>query len=240
MKEKYSKYVVLLLLLFMECGFVCRIYSQQPETRERKYELRMPDSLFLEKVRKDKAFDYKEPEAKNYGLWRWWERLREYFPSFRWNISDHTLFLLLKIAAVCLLLLTVYGVLKNGIFSPFGRKAKVFSEPEDSWELPENIDEDSYRSLLEKALEKEDYVLAVRWQFLYLLHWLDEKKLIKWEIYKTNADYIRELKNKEHARRFRHLSYIFDCVCYGKFEINEVLYRQAEAEFLLFRKEVEA
>lgn len=211
MKEKCRKYMVLLLLMVIGGGFVCRIYARQPEIKEKRYELRMPDSSFLEKVRKDKAFDYTESEVKNDSSWPWWERFRKLFPSFRWSVSDHTLFLLLKIGAVCVLLLAVYWVLRNGIVSPFGRKAKVFGEQEEEGKLPEDVDEASYRSLLEKALEKEDYVLAVRLQFLYLLRWLDEKKLIKWETYKTNADYIRELKNKEQSRRFRQLSYIFDC-----------------------------
>ena len=68
-----------------------------------------------------------------------------------------------------------------------------------------------------------------------LLHLMDEKGMIRWDAHKTNRSYYYELKDKALRDDFEKLAYIFDCVCYGDFEVSASLYGQLEPVFDEFR-----
>ena len=64
---------------------------------------------------------------------------------------------------------------------------------------------------------------------------MDEKGMIRWDAHKTNRSYYYELKDKALRDDFEKLAYIFDCVCYGDFEVSASLYGQLEPVFDEFR-----
>jgi integrase len=53
------------------------------------------------------------------------------------------------------------------------------------------------KSLITNALKDENYRLAIRYHYLYILQQLELKKIIDWELQKTNHDYQREIKDKQ-------------------------------------------
>ena len=61
------------------------------------------------------------------------------------------------------------------------------------------------------------------------------KLMIRWDAHKTNRSYYYELKDKALRDDFEKLAYIFDCVCYGDFEVSASLYGQLEPVFDEFR-----
>ena len=113
-------------------------------------------------------------------------------------------------------LIVVFGIYKL-VRSKFWLTAK--SEPDlqkamDPW-IGDAWNELSYRQMLEQAVA--------------------EKGMIRWDAHKTNRSYYYELKDKALRDDFEKLAYIFDCVCYGDFEVSASLYGQLEPVFDEFR-----
>jgi len=79
------------------------------------------------------------------------------------------------------------------------------------------IKESNLDALIEAAIHKNDYRLAVRYYYLKLLKKLIDNQLIDWHPDKTNHDYINELQNTEIQATFKKLTYIYDYVWYGKY-----------------------
>ena len=85
--------------------------------------------------------------------------------------------------------------------------------------------------LIQEAISKGNYKLAVRYYYLLLLKNLSEKELISWQQEKTNEDYIKELSNNKLNTDFEKLTYLYDYVWYGEFIIDKEKFLQAEVNF---------
>ena len=68
-------------------------------------------------------------------------------------------------------------------------------------------------------------------RFLNVLKNLSDKKLIDWNVEKTNHDYLKALKTEQSKTVFAELLYIFEYVWYGEFEVNEETYHQLKKKF---------
>jgi hypothetical protein len=199
------------------------------------YRLRTVPAEYLETYRADPYYRYTETRQRYDGWWeRWIDRLlRKLFSSSNRTAAD-LLDFCLKLAAVVLLLIALYLLVKNGVVSPFGRKARKLGEIQ-----PESIDfsdADAYPRLLGEALAQNDYIQAVRIRFLYLLKQMDERGIIRQDHRKTNADYGAEIRRKELRRDFRELAWYFECVCYGDFRVEPETYRYIEQGFNRFQE----
>lgn len=197
------------------------------------YRLRVPDAAFLENFRGDAAFDYrKRAEPSTLG-----EQLRAWIAKYLFRSSsrkmNHMIIWVLGILAVLAVLFLLYRLIRNGINSPFRKRIKAFTPEELTLEICR--DEVGYRELLERAVREADYVLAVRLHFLYLLHLLDEREIVRWDVHKTNLSYYYEIRDDVVREKFGNLSRIFDYVCYGEFPIDQELYREVEKQFVIFR-----
>lgn len=120
---------------------------------------------------------------------------------------------------------------KGSLF--FGKKNKKLEINEE--ELHENIHEINFPQSIAKFENKGDYRSAVRYQFLFILKKLSDKKLIIWNPEKTNKDYVAELKAAHLKNEFYNLSYIFDYVWYGEFSIDEKSYGKFKNQFHNFK-----
>lgn len=118
-----------------------------------------------------------------------------------------------------LLLFIAYIIYALFFRYPAGKALKE----EDETEILENgdlLDEDFYKQKIATAEQEGNYRLAVRFHFLLTLAQLNALEKIHFTPEKTNADYIRELKEDYRAEEFARLSNIFTYVWYGKQEIN--------------------
>jgi hypothetical protein len=121
---------------------------------------------------------------------------------------------------------------KNGNFIFGKRNKKVVINDE---ELHENIHEINFPESIATFERTKDYRSAVRYQFLFLLKKLSDKKLILWNPEKTNKDYVAELKAPHLKNEFSNLSYIFDYVWYGEFSIDEQSYAKFKEQYQSFK-----
>lgn len=83
--------------------------------------------------------------------------------------------------------------------------------------------------LIQQAIAEGNFRLAIRYYYLLMLKKLSEKELIVWKQEKTNADYIKELKSdKNLGYGFKEITYLYDYVWYGNFNIGEKEFVKAE------------
>lgn len=144
---------------------------------------------------------------------------------------------LIRLFAIILVGFLLYFIIKylmgkdGNLF--FGRKNKKVDI--NAEELHENIHEINFPESIAKFEREGDYRSAVRYQFLFVLKKLSDKKQINWNPEKTNKDYADELKDSHLKDEFAGLSYIFDYVWYGEFKIDEQAYLKFKNQYQAFK-----
>jgi len=107
-----------------------------------------------------------------------------------------------------------------------------FVEGEDLMNKP-NI-----QALIDAAISENNYRLAIRYHYILILQRLDASKSIVWEQQKTNVDYIKEIKNRDVKSDFKHLTWVYDMIWYGNFEIKQADFIKVQQEFQLVTKAI--
>ncbi|WP_185288859.1 DUF4129 domain-containing protein [Chryseobacterium lactis] len=190
---------------------------------------------------KGNEFDYsvsKPRESFGQKLMRKIEQLiRSIFGETAFTKSAEFTVLLIRLFAIILVGFLLYFIIKyilgkDGTFI-FGKKNKKLNL--NVKELHENIHEINFPESIAKFELSQDYRSAVRYQFLFILKKLSDKKLISWNPEKTNKDYAAELKAAHLKNEFFDLSYIFDNVWYGEFNIEEQSYQKFKNKYQAFK-----
>ncbi|MDQ1163618.1 hypothetical protein QE422_003986 [Chryseobacterium sp. SORGH_AS 447] len=188
-----------------------------------------------------KDFDYTTVKPRM----SFWEKLMDKIGRLLDSIFGKTIFtktgnvagVLIRFFAILLVGFLLYFIVKyliaNGGFSLFGKKNRKVDIREE--ELHENIHEINFPESILKFEKSGDFRSAVRYQFLFILKKLSDKKLITWNPEKTNKDYLAELKVPHLKNQFYDLSYIFDYVWYGEFTIDEASYMKFKDQYQSFK-----
>ena len=115
------------------------------------------------------------------------------------------------IILLALLILVLY-IYKPSLFY-LNRKTKLDYRIED-----EDIENLNISVLIKKALEREDYTEAIRWRYMQVLQFLNEKEIISFEPNKTVNEYAYEIKQIKLRNEFNRLSNLFIYYRYGNGE----------------------
>jgi hypothetical protein len=107
-------------------------------------------------------------------------------------------------------------------------------------EVPENIHEINFDKLIQEAISKQQYRLAVRLSYLRLLKELTIKNLIAWSPEKTNHEYLSEIKENKVRDQFAHNSLMYEYIWYGDFEINQDNFNKVSSGFQTFTDQIKA
>ncbi|EAS18770.1 hypothetical protein BBFL7_00590 [Flavobacteria bacterium BBFL7] len=94
-----------------------------------------------------------------------------------------------------------------------------------------HIEQIDLSQLIKDSVAIGNYRNAVRYLYLDSLKWLSTTEKIEWDFQKTNSDYYKELKEPVLKEQFKKLSYLYDYVWYGEFELNEDSFNDARTEF---------
>ncbi|MGB1204750.1 MAG: DUF4129 domain-containing protein [Chitinophagales bacterium] len=202
-------------------------------------EKRSFDAEKMESYTKQRAFNYNKLPPKPNPLEQFLYWLSQKLDSIFGSKTSSNVWFYLK---YILLLIALYIVLKtflkvdiNGLF--FKQSQKNSRHLKHS-ELVENIHEIDFEKMIEAAVSKKMYRLAVRLYYLKTLKKLTDSDLIHWQINKTNLDYIREMQTKPLHKDFRQLTHWFDYVWYGNFELTTEDFEDIQARFLTFEQEI--
>lgn len=190
----------------------------------------------LEKLRKDKNFQYESQAIKPPSLWErfwiWvWETYHKIMQSEAGRITLRSIFWILMLLAVGLF---IFKVLQMNRTSPFSRSsAKI-----DYTVEPENIHAIDFQESLRNAISKKNFRLALRLWYLQMLKIFSDQKLIDWQINKTNSAYLGELKEQPFIGDFKVLTNLFESVWYGNKEIHENEFFEINNQFESFRNSI--
>ncbi len=140
------------------------------------------------------------------------------------------------ILPILLVFLAIVGLYKLYLYlqgkDPNALRRKQKDSFTSSEDIIENIHEVDFAKHIENALKNKSYNLAIRWSYLYNLKIMDDKKIIEWKPKKTNKDYYYEISKNQLKKDFKYLTYIYDYLWFGKFEIEK-----KEAEQILIKFE---
>ena len=141
---------------------------------------------------------------------------------------------LMYIVLGIILLLVIYFIIKNAGGFSFGsdqKKIKFDASEEQELEDTENIENNNFYQLIQKAKSDKDYRKAIRYYHLWVLQSLSDKKLIRWNKDKTDYDYYSELGETAIKEDFSNNVYVYDYIWYGKFPLNSSEFDLAESIF---------
>ena len=179
-----------------------------------------------------------ESKAKEKGAWeRFRERLRRLYESlFGFKTSDqadkaiditiYSLALLLTIGVIYLIVKALMNDEGKWIFGRSSDKKLVTYD-----ELEQSLLETNFQKLIAESEKNGNQRLTIRYYYLWLLKSLSEKGHIEWDIEKTNSDYAHEIKDSQLKKDFEYLSYLYDYIWYGEFEVDQPTYDKAKAAF---------
>ena len=203
------------------------------------------DDSYIEELKKQEEFIYLEKkEVEN-----WWTIFKQWIGNL-WNSFLEWLFgdinasgfwavlieLLPYLVMIGIFILIVWLFIK---LNP--GKSLMGSRDESSVFLSEDekiIQSQNIEHLIEKAKENKDYRLAVRYYFLLILKRLIDRKVINYEMEKTNEDYLSEITNADWKREFTSLTHLYDFIWYGNFSISENEFFKVEKHFQKMESEL--
>ena len=141
--------------------------------------------------------------------------------------------LVIRIIAVLLILFVVYLIVK-AVMNKEGKW--IFGKNSDRRlinydEIEKNLHLVDFEKLIKQSIQSGEKRLVIRYYYLWLLKKMSEKQIIEWDAEKTNSDYLYEIKSENFKKDFAYLSYLYNYIWYGEFEIDEPIFEKAKKAF---------
>lgn len=206
------------------------IYSED-EDNQQQYLFQKPDSVFVNKadsrilskefvstLKDDKAFDYVKT-----GLPKEKSKNRTSLPQFNFN----RFWLLVPIVLFAIFLL--YYLYKNNLLLFRKKSATLYTESKEDQE--KDIFSIPFSEAISKALNQNNFRLAIRLQYLQILKSLSQKGIINYLPDKTNHDYLAQLRSSVYYDEFFTATRNYEYSWYGLFDIDKDKYNQIQQTF---------
>ena len=236
------------LLVLVLCSLVPFFGTAQsdaalPQYDQAQLDIKEISEEDLTAYKEDSKFDYEIKKNEN----SWWNRFTSWIyyllsQFFEWLFGAEKAmgFLAVFLRVVPYVLLGVLIFLLIKFFLKVNSRALIYSKkntPVVSLSEEEHIiKHEDIEELIQKALADKDYRLAIRYYYLFILKLMSDKKLIAWELQKTNKDYLNELKTKELQLPFTATTRLYDHIWYGRFALDEIKYQKAQRAFSALHK----
>ena len=94
-----------------------------------------------------------------------------------------------------------------------------------------HIEELDLENLIRESVAAGNYRQAIRYMYLETLKLLSSTGRIEWDQQKTNGDYLREIKNPTTREKFKRISYLYDHIWYGEFDLDNNSFEDARDQF---------
>lgn len=231
-------------LLYIFLFFISTSYAQRDSLDMAKVNIDKTSAVEVRHFGSDFKAKYKDPSfvyefktpEKNA-----WDRFKEAIADFfndlfgfaDNNISAKTIEIILKSLAGLIILFVIYLIVKAIMNKEgkwiFGRNSdkKII----DYSEVEQNIHSVNFEKLIKEALERGEKRIVIRYYYLWLLKKMSDKNIIEWDIEKTNSDYSYEIQNEKLKTDFNYLSYLYNYIWYGEFEVTEDIFDKTRKSF---------
>jgi hypothetical protein len=203
-------------------------------TDSSKIELREIDRVAIKNYSKQKDFIYDDVAPASRTWWdRFWDWVGQLLKKVFVNRVGGTILKYFLIGSA--VAIVVFIVIKL-----IGLDFKVLTGKSKSIEVPfeeslENIHEINFDEQIVKALQAENYRLAVRLLYLKTLKHLSDQEIIEWLPEKTNQAYISEIQEPSKAE-FAELTLQFEYIWYGEFFIDKNSFEKINQSFHQFNQ----
>ena len=95
-------------------------------------------------------------------------------------------------------------------------------------DIERNLKDIDFDKLIKDTLKSGDNRLAIRYYYLWILKKMAEKDIIDWNPEKTNSDYLYEIKSNTLKTDFSYVSYLYNYIWYGEFEVDQSSFENAK------------
>lgn len=212
--------------------------KQDSTQKANSIEIRRFDQKKIDEFRGDKDFLYslevvKEPSLLN-RIWAWiLNKLLDLLGTDEGWTTFKVILYIFSGVTIIYIIARLLGVDVAGLVRREAQKATP-----DYMIESDNIHEIDFKTRLDEAVRKQDYRNAIRLLYLLALRSLADKDLIKWKLNKTNQEYGKELKTKGLANDFAQITYFFEWVWYGHFEIDSQKFLEMRTAFQEFEQKI--
>ena len=170
-----------------------------------------------------------------------WDRFKEWlaywfkriFGLSSMDVSSKYVEYTLKTIAALIVIYVIYLIVKIVLNKEgqwiFGKSTtrKIYTDEE----IEKNLIYVDFEKLVQETLRNGDNRLAIRYYYLWVLKRLSEKNIIEWHTEKTNSDYLYEIQSTDLRTDFQYLSYLYNYIWYGEFEMNDETFSNAKNSF---------
>lgn len=166
----------------------------------------------------------------------WWDRFLEWLGQLFKDlfglsdgVSSEAVDWTINIVATLIVLFVIYLIVKSILNKEgqwiFGKSTtkKIISHDD----IERNLKYIDFEKLIKDTLKSGDKRLAIRYYYLWILKKMSEKSIIEWNPEKTNSDYLYEIKSEALKKDFGYVSYLYNYIWYGEFELDEATFNNA-------------
>jgi len=170
-----------------------------------------------------------------------WDRFKEWlaywfkkiFGLSNTKVSGDYVEITLKVIACLIVAYVIYLIVKiilnkegQWVFGKSTTKKIIHDD-----DIEKNLIHVDFEKLIKETLKEGNNRLAVRYYYLWILKRLSEKNIIEWHAEKTNTDYLYEIQSADLKADFQYLSYLYNYIWYGEFEMTEHTFLHAKKAF---------
>jgi len=190
--------------------------KQRYNTSDFQYEVKVSDKSVWERFKEWLAY--------------WFKRI---FGLSNMEVSSTYVEYTLKTIAGLIVVYVIYLIVKIVLNKDgqwvFGKSTtrKVYTDEE----IEKNLIYVDFEKLIRETLQDNKSRLAIRYYYLWVLKRLSEENIIEWHTDKTNSDYLYEIKSQNLRTNFQYLSYLYNYIWYGEFEMDETTFLNARSAF---------
>lgn len=206
------------------------------------YRIRNFDETQLQELRKSERYQYEEEEIKREapGFWELlkdWiaELLKEYgYEHDPEHVEWFSQAFVWTLVGIALIIALVFLARNRQFGQFFHRRDQILDEAVEFLSYTgsnSNLEEE-----LAQAERNQNYSLALRLLYIRCLRILEDAMLINYKKDKTNSEYLEELRMKLQYPYVEHLTYWFERVHYGEYQIDEAHYEECKALFTQMRQ----
>lgn len=194
------------------------------------------DADFKTKYTDDKfIYEFKTPEKNAWDRFKEWlyDILKDIFSFADKSKTLNNIDVIIKILAGALVIFVIYLIVKAILNKEgrwiFGKNSQ--SKIVDYADIEKNIHLVDFKKLIINAIENDQKRIAIRYYYLWLLKKMGNSNIIEWHPEKTNNDYSYEIKNENFKENFKYLSYLYEYIWYGEFEITPEIFNKTKTTF---------
>lgn len=183
----------------------------------------------------DFIYEFKAPEKNAWDRFKEWlsDVFRNFFNFTNDEQSMNAVEIVLKTIAVLIVIFVIYLIVK-ALMNKEGRW--IFGKSSDTKiinydDIERNLHLQDFEKLVAGAEQSGERRLVIRYYYLWLLKKMTDRHVIEWDIEKTNSDYLREIKSAAAKDRFAYLSYLYEYIWYGEFELDDATYDKTRTAF---------